>query len=210
MASTILDVRDTLAPAPARTARRVPVPALAAGVLAVLEAVGLLATGLTQAGALLSPATRPAAGLLVAGVVVLAGWIVLCAGGGAALIDGAGRRLVVATSSVELLVVTLLGVLAVVAPAPSWLAAAPPLPVLFALAVALPVGKLLLADAPSARRWVLAGPRPRVQRPDPVRRHRVLCTVTLGAIALGLVAVTVLAPADEAVGTPASSVVYQP
>ena len=210
MVSTVLDVRGSGAPAPVRPARRVPLPALTAGLLAVLEAVGLLATGLTQVGGVLAASSRPAGWLIVSGIGVLAGWIVLCAGGGAGLIDGTGRRLVVVTSWAELAVVTVLGGLAVVAPPASWPAGALPLPLVFALAVALPVGKLLLADAPAARQWVLAGPRVRPQRPDPVRRHRALCTLTLGVIALGLGAVPVLAPADAAVGTPASSAVYQP
>ncbi|CCG01703.1 hypothetical protein [Blastococcus saxobsidens] len=210
MASTVLDVRDTGAPARVRTSRRVPVAALAAGSLAVLEAVGLLATGLAQVDVVLASPIRPAGLLIVLGLGVLAGWIVLCGGGGAALIDGSGRRLVVITSSVELFVVSTLGVLAVMLPLPTWLTGGLPLPLLFALAVALPIGKLLLSDTPSAREWVLQGPRVRARRPDPVAHHRVLCTLTLGVIALGLGAVAVVGPSDAGLGSPASSVVHQP
>ncbi|MDK3258844.1 hypothetical protein [Blastococcus capsensis] len=210
MASTVLDVRDTVVPARVRTSRRVPGAALAAGLLAVLEAVGLLATGLAQVDLVLASPTRPAGWLIVLGLGGLAGWIVLCGGGGAALIDGSGRRLVVLTSSVELFVVSLLGVLAVMLPMPAWLAGGVPLPLLFALAVALPIGKLLLSDAPSARQWVLQGPRVRTRRPDPVAHYRALCALTLGVIALGLGAVAVVGPTDAGLGSPASSAVYQP
>ena len=38
-------------------------------------------------------------GLLVAVILtLLAGWVVLCAGGGASLVDGAGRQLIVAVA----------------------------------------------------------------------------------------------------------------
>ena len=210
MASTVLDVRDTVAPARVRTSRRVPVAPLAAGALAILEAGGLLATALARVDVVLASPTRPAGWLMVLGLGALAGWIVLCGGGGAALIDGSGRRLVVVTSSIELFVVSVLGVLAVMLPVPSWLTGGLPLPLLFALAVALPIGKLLLSDAPSTRQWVLQGPRVRARRPDPVARYRALCTLTLGLIALGLGAVAVVGPSDAGFGSPASSVVYQP
>lgn len=209
MASTVLDVRDTVAPAQVRMSRRVPVAPLAAGLLAVLEAVGLLATALAEVDVVLASPTRPAGWLIVLGLGVLAGWIVLCGGGGAALIDGSGRRLVVIISSVELFAVSTLGVLAVLLPLPVWLAGGLPLPLLFALAVGLPIGKLLLSDAPSARQWVLQGPRVRARRPDPVARYRALCALTLGVIALGLGGVAVGGPSDAGFGSPASSVAHQ-
>jgi hypothetical protein len=209
VASTVLDIGDTVA-RPVGTARRPPAPALVAGLLAVLEAVGLLATGLTQVDAVLASPARPAGWLVVLGLVALAGWIVLCGGSGAALVDGSSRRLLVLTSSVEVFVVSLLGVLAVLLPPPAWLAGGPPLPLLFALAVSLPVGKLLLSDAPSAREWVLQGPRVRARRPDPVARYRLLCTLTLGVIALGLGGIALVGPADAGPGSPASNAVHQP
>ena len=93
--------------------RRVPVPALVAGVLSVVQAVGLLAGGLDGIDGVLATPARPAGLLIVGGLVALAGWIVLAAGGGAALIDGANRRLLVLTSSVELFVVAVVGAFAV-------------------------------------------------------------------------------------------------
>ena len=225
MAISVLDVRDTLAPPPVRVPRagaadvagvpaerlrRVPLAALAGGLLAVLEAVALLATGLTQIDAVLSSPVRPPGLVVAGGLVALAGWIVLSAVGGAALLDGADRSLVVRTSLLELFVVAAAGAVAVVLPVPDALTPGLPLPVAFAVAVSLPVTKLLLVDAAPARRWVAQGPRVRRSRPDPVAGHRVLCTLTLGVIALGLAAVAVLAPVQDGVGAPASSVVYQP
>ncbi|WP_347059378.1 hypothetical protein ABC795_02900 [Blastococcus sp. HT6-30] len=222
MASTVLDIRDTVGSryaVPARSAtvdggssdvrRRVPAAALAAGLLAVLEAIGLLATGLTRIDAVLAAPVRPAGWLVLLGLVTLAGWIVLSAGAGAALVDGSGRRLLVLTSLAELVVVSLLGAVAVVLPLPEVLTGGVPLPLLFAAAIALPVGKLLLADAPSVREWVRRGPRVRVRRPDPVSVHRSLCTVTLGLIALVLGGLVVLDPADADPAGPATSVVPQ-
>jgi hypothetical protein len=67
------------------------------------------------------------------------------------------------------------------------------------------VGKLLLANAPSAQRWVDAGPRTRVRRADPVQTHRLIATATLGLIGLSLAAVAVLAPVPaDAPNAPAS------
>lgn len=219
MATSVLDVRDTVAPrqvpvpgadvAPraAVPLRRVPAPALAAGLLAVLQAVGLLAAGLTRTDGVLSSAVRPPGLLIAGGLVVLAGWIVLSAAGGAALIDGADRRMLVRTSLAELVLVAV----AVVLPAPAAPVLGLPMPVAFAAAVSLPVVKLLLADSVSARRWVAQGPRLRQdRRPDPVARYRVLCAATLGVLALGLGALAVLAPVQPGADTPTSSVVGHP
>ncbi|MCZ2858141.1 hypothetical protein [Blastococcus sp. VKM Ac-2987] len=218
MASTVL---DTLGSPYARSAgpvasqrsggarRRVPVSVLGAGLLAVGEATGLLATGLTRVDAVLAAPVRPAGWLVVLGLVVLAGWIVLTAGAGAALIDGSGRTLVVVTSSAELGVLSMLGVVAVVVPVPEALTGGVPLPLLFAAALAVPAGKLLLAGTPSARQWVLQGPRVRARRPDPVTLHRSLCTVTLGLIALALGGLALLGPVDTDPSGPATNVVSQ-
>jgi hypothetical protein len=201
MATSVLDIRETLAAprvlAPARAAveaapRRLPVTVAAAGLIGVLEAVGLLAMALTSLDGLLSSPTRPAGWIVAGGLLMLAGWIVLCAGSGAAVIDGAGRKLVQAVACAELVLVAMGLVVATALPV-----ATPgnsPLPVLGLMALAVPVGKLLLVGAPSARGWVAAGPRTRVRRVDPVRTHRVLATVTLGLIGLSLTAVAVLAP----------------
>ena len=201
MATSVLDIRETLAAprvlAPARAAveaapRRLPLTVAAAGLIGVLEAVGLLAMALTSLDGLLSSPTRPAGWIVAGGLLMLAGWIVLCAGSGAAVIDGAGRKLVQAVAYAELVLVAMGLVVATALPV-----ATPgniPLPVLGLMALAVPVGKLLLVGAPSARGWVAAGPRTRVRRADPVHTHRVLATVTLGLIGLSLAAVAVLAP----------------
>jgi hypothetical protein len=227
VAISVLDVRDTVAQPYFREQRvsgetsgvdagprlrRVPAPALLAGLVSVVQAVGLLATGLTGIdGALATPA-RPTGLLIVGTLVVLAGWIVLAAIGGAALIDGCNRRLLVRTASVELVVVAVIGAVAVSWRLPEALTYGLPVPAAFAGAAAVPVAKLLLADAPTARRWVAQGPRRTTRRPgqDPAVVHRALCTVTLGVIALGLGALAVLTPPASDAGNPASSVVYQP
>ncbi len=201
MATSVLDIRETLAAprvlAPARAAveaapRRLPLTVAAAGLIGVLEAVGLLAMALTSLDGLLSSPTRPAGWIVAGGLLMLAGWIVLCAGSGAAVVDGAGRKLVQTVAYAELVLVAMGLVVATALPV-----ATPgniPLPVLGLMALAVPVGKLLLVGAPSARGWVAAGPRTRVRRADPVQTHRVLATVTLGLIGLSLAAVAVLAP----------------
>ena len=201
MATSVLDIRETLAAqrvlAPARAAveaapRRLPLTVAAAGLIGVLEAVGLLAMALTSLDGLLSSPTRPAGWIVAGGLLMLAGWIVLCAGSGAAVIDGAGRKLVQAVAYAELVLVAMGLVVATALPV-----ATPgniPLPVLGLMALAVHVGKLLIVGAPSARGWVAAGPRTRVRRADPVQTHRVLATVTLGLIGLSLAAVAVLAP----------------
>ncbi|MGY1723077.1 hypothetical protein [Blastococcus sp. SYSU DS0533] len=222
MASTVLDVRGTRPPSavrperpasgttPSAGLRRIPVPALAAGALSVLEAVGLLALGLARADVVLSSPVRPAGWVVALALLVLAGWIVLTAGAGAALVDGSTRALLVATSVVELAVVSLLGGVAVLLPLPAALTGGLPVPLLFAGAVALAVGKLLLVDAPSARAWLQQGPQVRNRRPDPVAVHRPLCALTLGAIALVLTAFAVLHPVEGDPVGPVAGVVSQP
>jgi hypothetical protein len=205
VAISVLDVRDTFAAprvsAPARAtvaattetaSRRLPMTVATAGLIGVLEAVGLLSLALTSLDGLLSSPTRPAGWIVAAGLLMLAGWIVLCAGSGAAVIDGAGRKLLIGVAYAELVLVAMFLVVATALSLP--LPIALPLPALGLLALAVPVGKLLLASAPSAQRWVAAGPRIRVRRADPVQTHRLLATVTLGLIGLSLTAVAVLAP----------------
>jgi hypothetical protein len=205
VAISVLDVRDTFAAprvsAPARAtvaattgtvSQRLPMTVATAGLIGVLEAVGLLSLALTSLDGLLSSPTRPAGWIVAAGLLLLAAWIVLCAGSGAAVIDGAGRKLLLGVAYTELVLVAMLLVIATVLSVP--LPVDLPLPALGLLALAVPVGKLLLASAPSAQRWVAAGPRTRVRRADPVQTHRLLATVTLGLIGLSLAAVAVLAP----------------
>ena len=196
-----ISVLDTLAAprisAPARatvetTPRRLPVTVATAGLIGVLEAVGLLATAITSLDGLLTSPTRPAGWIVAGGLVMLAGWIVLCAGSGAAVIDGAGRKLLLGVAYGELVLVAMFLVVATALPVE--MPGDIPLPVLGLMALAVPVGKLLLIGSPSAQRWVEAGPRTRVRRADPVQSHRVLATLTLGLIGLSLTAVAILAP----------------
>lgn len=218
MATSVLDVRETVA-APlvlvrARTmvagtttvaTRRLPFAVAAAGAIGVLESVGLMSLALTHLDGLFSAPTRPAGWIVAAGLIMLAGWIVLSAGSGAALIDASGRKLFLGVAYGELVLVSMLLVVATALPVP--VPGSLPLPVLGLLAVAVPLGKLLLANAPTAQRWVAAGPRTRVRRADPVKTHRALATVTLGVIGLSLTAIAVLAPVPSS-GPNAPASVY--
>ncbi|WP_249523568.1 hypothetical protein [Modestobacter marinus] len=126
-----------------------------------------------------------------------AGWVVACAGGGAGLVDGAGRMLLVAVACGEIaLLVVFCAVGLVGADGVLLVAVGPldgaPLPALALLGLAVPTGKLLLATAPSALAWVAAGGRPRPTRRAPVVEHRVLRGVTLAGIGLALAAVAVV------------------
>jgi hypothetical protein len=202
MATSVLDTfaaprvlvpgRASVARTTETASRRLPLSVAAAGVIGVLEAVGLMSLALTHLDGLFSAANRPAGWIAATGLLVLASWIVLAAGSGAALIDAAGRQLFLGVAYGELVLVALLLVAATVFPMP--IPGSLPLPLLGLLALAVPVGKLLLASAPTARQWVAAGPRTRVRRTDPVKAHRLLATVTLGLIGLSLTAVAVLAP----------------
>lgn len=218
MAISVLEGRDTFAPqhvrvpavatvAPSTAVRRLPAAIVGAAVLGVVEAVALLAVALGGLDGVLTSAAT--AGWLVAGgLVVLAGWIVLCAGSAAALVDGSGRSLLTGVAYAEMALVALLLVLATVTPFanPTSL----PVPALGLLALAVPVGKLLLAGAPSSRDWIAQGPRVKVRRPDPVQAHRALATVTLGVIGFALFSVAVLAPVPAGdVQDPASAVFTQ-
>jgi hypothetical protein len=217
MAISVLDtfaapqVRGAASPAVATSTatRRLPLAILAAGSIGILESVGLLAVALTGLDAVLS-SFRSGGWLVAAGLVALAAWIVLCAGSGAALIDGAGRTLLMGVAYAEMALVASLLVAATLLPFenPTSL----PVPALGLVALAVPVGKLLLAGAPSAQAWIAAGPRIRVSRPDPVATHRLLATVTLGVIGASLCAVAILAPAQTGGGVndPASAVFTQP
>src|SRR6476661_919435 len=218
MAISVLDVRDTFVPprvsaparalvaAPVETApRRIPVTVASAGLIGVLEAVGLMALALTHLDGLFSAPTRAAGWIVAAGLIMLAAWIVLSAGSGAALIDAAGRKLFLGVAYAELVLVAMLLVVATALPVP--VPGSLPLPLLGLLALAVPVGKLLLANAPTAQRWVAAGPRTRVRRADPVTTHRALATVTLGVIGLSLTAIAVLAPVPSS-GPNAPASVY--
>ena len=223
MAISVLDVRDTLAAprirVPARlvattsdaaATRRAPLTVAAAGLIAVLEAVGLLAVALAG----VNTALDAVPGWIAAGgLVVLAGWVVLCAGSGAALIDGAGRTMLMGVAYAEMVLVAALLVVATVSPAFPEPPLHLPVPVFGLLALTVPVGKLLLASAPSARTWIAAGPRLREDRRDPVHAHRLLATMTLGIIGISLGALAVLSPVpagDAGMPGTVSDVVYHP
>jgi hypothetical protein len=215
VASTVLDARDIVASltrgvdasAPAPTARRrVPVTVAAAGVIGVVEALGLLAAGLTSLDGLLASPDRPAGWVVALVLGLLAAWIVSCAGSGATLVDGAGRRSLIAVALAELVLVGVLFVVVTTKPLIPALPGGLP-PAALALLGSVPVGKLLLVGSPSAIAWVAAGPRRRETRPDPVAAHRLLCTLTIAGIGLGLTALAVLTPTGPAAGTDVASVV---
>lgn len=211
MAISVYDVRDTVArPHPVSPGRRPPLTVVGAGVVGVVEAIGLLAVALHGLDGVLTASSRPAGPALAVVLLVLAAWIVLAAGGGAAVVDGSSRGLLVGVALGELGLVLGLGVLATLTTLPS--PAPGSLPALLLLGAAVPVGKLLLAGAPSTTAWLAAGPRAVERRPDPATTHRGLATATLGVIGLTLGAVALLGPADQPVrtGETASTTVYQP
>jgi hypothetical protein len=216
MASSVVDVRSTPVPpwiaVPARVrtaapARRLPATVAAAAALGVVEALGLLAVGLTGLDGLLLPADRPSGVVVAAALVLLSGWVVASAAGGATMVDGAGRRGFVALAHVELIAVAIAGIVAAVLPLDGGAPAGIPLPVLVLLALSVPVAKLLLAGSPSAQAWIAAGPRPRERRPDPVARHRPAAVLTLAAIGLALGAVAVGGPGPDGPGPVGAAVV---
>jgi hypothetical protein len=220
MAITVLDARDTfaaprvpalrlVATSSTTSVRRLPLSALAAGVLGILEAVALLAVAVAGIDGVLT-SVAPHGVTLALGLTGMAAWIVMCAGSGAGLIEATGRRLHVGLAYAEIVLVGIALLVATLVPV-----ATPqvglPLPALALLVLAVPVAKLLLAGTPSARQWVADGPRTRERRPDPVAAHRLLATLTLGVIGISLGAIALLAPMqgpDAGPGAAASSVVY--
>jgi hypothetical protein len=177
---------------------------VAAAVLAVVESLGLLALGLTSLDRVFGTALRPSGGLVAATLVLLAAWVVLCAGGGASLVDGAGRTLVISVACAEISLLLVLCIAGLLGADGVWLVAVGPLgalpvPALALLALAVPITKLLLAGSSSAVAWVAAGPRPRVHRPAQAPGRTALRNVTVGMIGLALTTVALLgSPADPA------------
>jgi len=201
---------------PAVRPRRLPVSVGAVAVVAVLESLALLAIGLTGLDGVFGTGVRPDGLLVAVALLLLAGWVVLCAGGGASLVDGAGRTLVTAVAAGEialLLVVTGAGLLGADG---VWLVTlgplgALPVPALAVLALGVPVLKLLLAGTPSATAWVAAGGRPPAPRPAPVGAHAGLRVATLVCIGLALTAVALLGgPADTPAAPTTAAVVGAP
>jgi hypothetical protein len=207
--SALLDApRIAPAPAPARAVvpARLPVPVALAATLAVLEALGLLALGLTSLDGVFGTGIRPDGVVVAVTLLLLAGWVVLCAGGGASLVDGAGRTMLVAVACGEialllvLALTTALGADGVVLVALGPLDALP-VPALALLCLGIPTAKLLLATAPSAVAWVRAGGRPSAPRPAQTVEHRGLRVATLVCIGLALTGVALL---SGPVGSPAA------
>jgi hypothetical protein len=217
-AAAAVDPAPVRAPAPAVPAggRRLPVPVVAAAALAVLESLGLLALGLTSLDGVFGTGVHPSGLAVVLTLLLLAGWVVLCAGGGASLVDGAGRTLMVAVSVGEIVLLLVLAGIGLIGGDGVWLVVlgplgALPVPALAMLGLGVPTGKLLLAGAPSAQAWVEAGGRPRAARTAPIVEHRALRGVTLACIGLALTGVALLGgPADTATPPSPAAVVDAP
>jgi hypothetical protein len=212
VATSLLDVRDPVASTPPEQStppdqpvlRRRPAGVVVLGAGGMLQAVALVAVALTSLTGMLAAEHRAPDAVIAAVLVALAGWTVLSASAGAAVLDGAGRRLLVVLGLAELVVVA--GLL-VVAATTSLLDRATgdlPGPALALLTLSVPLGRLLLAGAPSTVAWVEAGPPPvRERRADPVVIHRRLCGATLAVIALALGGVALLGPTGSGGGAPA-------
>ena len=197
MATSVLDAPLPITADPQRR----PAAVLLLAAVSLLEAVGLLAGGLTGLDGLMTATPRPSGLLVAAALGGLAAWIVLCAAGGLAALDGSGHRLPAGVACAE---IALLAALAVVAPGAAVdLPTTLPLPALLLLALAVPVGKLMLTSAPATVAWTAAGPRRRPAVPPVAHPRTRLATVVLIGLALGALAVTAPAGAE----TPATSTV---
>ncbi len=196
MASTVLDARATPRVPSPTDRRRPPAAVLAAAAVGVVEAVALLAAGLTGLDGLLLSPLRPAGPVIAAVLLLLAGWVVLCGGGGVLLLDRSGRRLYTAVATTEIALVGALVALALLTPLFDPLPVG--LPALALLLLGVPVGKLLLAGAPSVAAWVAEGPRAPVRRPEPAAAGPRTRVATLAVIGLALVAVALTTPVPTA------------
>jgi hypothetical protein len=223
VAISVLDVRDTVAPPRVRLSeaprplpvdaepaaapaalRRPPAPVVAAAVVGVLEALGLVAAALAGLAHLLQY-SHPSGPGLGFGLVVLATWVVLAAASGAAVLDGAGRRLYSGLAWGELGFVLVLLVLLATTSLLDGVRVGFPLPALGLFLLAVPAGKLLLAGAPTTTQWLAQGPRVRERRADPTTTHRGLCVATLAVIGLALTATALLVPAPASGGSTTSA-----
>jgi hypothetical protein len=198
VASTVLDARETPRAPSSTERRRPPAAVLAAAAVGVAEAVALLAGGLTGLDGLLLSPLRPAGPLVAVVLLLLAGWVVLCAGGGVLLIERSGRRVYTAVATMEIALVGALMALALLTPLFDTLPVALPLPALVLLALGLPVGKLLLVGAPSVVTWVAQGPRAPARRPEPAVLGMRTRVATLAVIGLALVTVALTTPVPSA------------
>jgi hypothetical protein len=198
VASTVLDARETPRAPSSPERRRPPAAVLAAAAVGVAEAVALLAGGLTGLDGLLLSPLRPAGPLVAVVLLLLAGWVVLCAGGGVLLIERSGRRVYTAVATMEIALVGALMALALLTPLFDALPVALPLPALVLLALGLPVGKLLLVGAPPVVTWVAQGPRAPARRPEPAVLGMRTRVATLAVIGLALVTVALTTPVPSA------------
>ena len=175
-----------------RVARpRPPVAVLAAGALAVLEAVGLLALGLTSLDALWGGGLRPPGALVALTLLALAGWVVLAAAGGASLVDGAGNRLLCRVAVGELVLLAVLGVGGLLGDGLRQVTVGgttAPITAVAVTAAVVPLAKLLLGTTPRATAWAATDRRP-VRAPRPPAAHRRARAVTVAVIGLALVTV---------------------
>lgn len=210
MAISVLDVRDTAllaAPRPAqvlggaaaesgteRVLHRAPAAVVAVAALGLLQAVAIVAAALATLGRVLTADLHPSGAVVTLVLLLLAAWVVACAGSGATVLDGTGRRLFTVLATGELAAVAVLLLVSVVVRLPTAFTGGVPVPIAALLAISLPAGKLLLAGSDGATRWVAQGPRPREQRIDPVGAHRALCAGTLAVIGLVLGGVALLGP----------------
>jgi hypothetical protein len=198
VASTVLDARATPRVPSSTDRRRPPAAVLGAAAVGVIEAVALLAGGLTGLDGLLLSPLRPAGPVIAAVLLLLAGWVVLCGGGGVLLLDRSGRRLYSAVATAEIALVGVLTALALLTPLFDPLPVGLPLPALALLVLGVPVGKLLLAGAPSVAAWVAEGPRVPVRRPEPAAAGPRTRAATLALIGLALLAVALTTPVPVA------------
>ncbi|WP_369136662.1 hypothetical protein [Modestobacter versicolor] len=220
MPSALLDAPRVVptAPRPGAVAgrpRRMPAPVFAVAALAVLESLALLALGLTSLDGVFGTGIRPDGGLVATTLLLLAGWVVLCAGGGATLVDGAGRSLVVSVAWGEIVLLLVLTVAGVLGADGVWLVAlgplgALPVPALALLALGVPTAKLLLATSTSAVAWVAAGGRPRTRRAAPRVVHRGLRTVTVVCIGVALTGVALLGSTADPAAPPTTASTVAP
>jgi hypothetical protein len=210
VASSVLDARETPRAPSSPDLRRPPAAVLAAAAVGVAEAVALLAGGLTGLDGLLLSPMRPAGPVVAVVLLLLAGWVVLCAGGGVLLVDRSGRRVYTAVATAEVALVGALMALALLTPLFDALPVALPLPALALFALGLPVGKLLLVGAPSVVAWVAQGPAP-VRRPEPAAVGPRTRLATLAVIGLALVTVALTTPVPGAAPeAPATAGTSQP
>jgi hypothetical protein len=196
VATSVLDVREPLAPAAGEPApRRRPVAVVVLGAGGMLQAVALVAIALSSLTGMLAADHRAPDAVVAAVLVGLAAWTVLSACAGAAVLDGTGRRLLVGLGCAEVLLVAGLLVLAATTTLLDRATGDLPVPALALMALAVPLGRLLLATTPSTVAWVEAGPPPLPEhRSDPVSAHRRLCAVTLAVIGVALGGVALLGP----------------